>query len=304
MKAFHEVRNYKSDFMVWHNSYCDISFLAHWHREIEIIYVRSGAVTIHVTDYSFHAAEGDLIICDSGDIHYSDERSPGSCLDFVLFDTGIINSHYNYNYFTNPHITKKELEDWHLTEEWRRLLTLLDEELSERDSFYQDIVIAGICGFWYRLLRKMPKHTQKTIMQNRRLSLLTDLQSLLSFMEEHYNDGISLEDAAEIMNFSPSHFSKIFKQFIGVNFVKYLNIIRISQAATLLTTTDHTITDIAFQCGFNNVRSFNRVFKEITNYTPSEYLLMPDNKSRNFTYYRSDDDIFSLPEELPTTVVK
>ena len=39
MKAFHEVRNYTSDFMVWHKQYENISFIAHWHREIELIYV-------------------------------------------------------------------------------------------------------------------------------------------------------------------------------------------------------------------------------------------------------------------------
>ena len=43
MKAFHEVRSYDSDFMVWHSNYENIGFLAHWHKEIELIYVRSGS---------------------------------------------------------------------------------------------------------------------------------------------------------------------------------------------------------------------------------------------------------------------
>ncbi|MFQ9150244.1 MAG: hypothetical protein ACLR6B_00355 [Blautia sp.] len=43
MKAFHEVRNYRSDFMVWQCAYTNISFLAHWHQEIELIYLRSGS---------------------------------------------------------------------------------------------------------------------------------------------------------------------------------------------------------------------------------------------------------------------
>ena len=304
MKAFHEVRNYKSDFMVWHNSYRDISFLAHWHREIELIFIRSGSVKIHVTSFTINAKEGDLIVCDSGDIHYSDTRSEGSCLDFVLFDTSIISTHYQYNYFENPHIKKEELAVWGLTSEFTRLLNLLDEELSSRDNFYQDVVESELRGFWFRLLRNMPTQSAQTLMQNRRLSMLSDFQNLLSFMEDHYEDNITLEDAAEMMNFSPSHFSKMFKQLIGINFVKYLNIIRISQSAERLMTTDNKITDISFICGFNNVRTFNRVFKEVTGHTPSEYVSMPESKSYNFTYYRSSADILSLPEELPTTVVK
>lgn len=43
MKAFHEVRNYRSDFMVWQCAYTNISFLAHWHQEIELVYLRSGS---------------------------------------------------------------------------------------------------------------------------------------------------------------------------------------------------------------------------------------------------------------------
>ena len=38
MKAFHEVRNYDSDYMVWHSRYENVGFLAHWHKEIEMIY--------------------------------------------------------------------------------------------------------------------------------------------------------------------------------------------------------------------------------------------------------------------------
>ncbi len=304
MKAFHEIRNYKSDFMVWHNKYHDICFRAHWHKEIELIYVRQGSVSLHVTNFTISANAGDLIVCDSGDIHYCNARSDKSCLDFVLFDTGIINSHYHYHYFSNPHIKKEVLDAWDLAEEWHHLLYLLDEELSHRDRFYQDIVTASIRGFWYQLLRNLPTHTQKSIMMNRRLSVLSDFQSLLSFLEEHYSDTITIEDAAEMMNFSTSHFSKVFKMLIGTNFVKYLNAIRISQAVDLLMTTDKKITDISYMCGFNNVRTFNRVFKEITNKTPTDYLLLPENSSTNFTYYRSSSDIISLPEELPTTVIK
>lgn len=65
MRAFHEVRTYPEDFKVWCASYEDISFLSHWHNEIELIYVRSGQARICVTDHVFMAEAGDLIICDT-----------------------------------------------------------------------------------------------------------------------------------------------------------------------------------------------------------------------------------------------
>ena len=72
MKAFHEVRNYTTDLMVWHRAYENISFVAHWHREIELLYIKRGSIRMQVTNHAFTAREGDLVVCDSGEIHYSD----------------------------------------------------------------------------------------------------------------------------------------------------------------------------------------------------------------------------------------
>ncbi|MDO4284012.1 MAG: AraC family transcriptional regulator [Eubacteriales bacterium] len=300
MKAFHEVRNYPSDFMVWHERYRNISFIAHWHREIELIYVRSGTAQIHVTDASFNAQAGDLIVCDSGDIHFCDAHSEDSCFDFLLFDTAILSSHYQYSALEGRLFSRALLEDAALLPEWERLLGVLDAELAGRGAHYQEVVKSELRSFWYRLLRLSPSQSAVSVMQNRRRDMLADLQNLLTFLEDHCGDPISLTDAAEMMGFSPSHFSRLFKQLTGTGFVRYLNIIRISQAAEQLVTTDDRITDIALRCGFGNVRSFNRVFLEITGYTPSEYIKRPESRSYNFTYYRSSADLISLPEENPT----
>ena len=50
MQAFHEIRSYESDFMVWHSSYSNISFMAHWHEEIELMYVREGSLKVTVSN--------------------------------------------------------------------------------------------------------------------------------------------------------------------------------------------------------------------------------------------------------------
>lgn len=132
--------------------------------------------------------------------------------------------------------------------------------------------------------------------------MLVNFQTLLTYLEDHYDDNITLEDAAEIMGFSPSHFSRLFKQLTGTGFVRYLNLIRISQAAQLLTESDKKITDIAYLCGFSNIRTFNRAFLEITGYTPSAYIRQPESKSYNFTYYRSSDHLFTQPADNPTII--
>lgn len=304
MKAFHEVRNYTSDFMVWHKAYENISFIAHWHREIELIYIRSGSVKMQVTNHSFTANEGDLVICDTGDIHYSNSYTRGSCLDFLLFDTGLISNHYQYNYFAKPYLTAQELREYGLDKLFLEMEKMIDEELGSRNEYYQDIVRTALRNFWYHLLRVVPFDSEPGIMKSRRITMLNDFQNLLSYMEDHAGENISLEEAAAMMHFSPSHFSKVFKQLIGINFVKYLNIIRITQASELLVNTDSTITQIAYNCGFQNVRTFNRVFKEITGHTPTEYVAIPENQSTNFTYYKSSSNIMAYAEKDPLTIIK
>lgn len=303
MRAFHEVRNYSTDFMVWHKEYTNISFMAHWHREIELLYIKKGTIKMQVTSHSFTASEGDLVICDSGDIHYSNSYSKDSVLDFIIFDTGLIRKHYRYQHFSKPLLTAREMKDSGLDKLLLSLEQVIDEELSTTQEYYQDVVTAALQGFWFRLLRVMPVTPIPQQAQNRRISMLSDFQQLLSYLEDHASEVITLETAADMMHFSPSHFSKVFKQVIGVGFVKYLNAIRITQASEMLIHSDASITQIAYRCGFQNLRTFHRVFKEITGVTPMEYLSIPENHSRNFTYYKSNSNILSSAEKDPETII-
>ena len=303
MKAFHEVRNYASDFMVWHSNYTNISFLAHWHQEIELIYIRSGSAKISITDHSFTAHAGDLVICDSGDIHYSDSYDMDNSLDFIIFDTSIISSLYKNSGFLYPLVTKKQLEDFGLTDKLHKLIQTVSKELKEKKLYYQDIVKSTLCEFWFLIKRNLPKASdlQK---QSKRNIMLYDLQQLLSYLDEHYADNISLEFAASKMSFSESHFSKIFKKLTGINFVTYMNLIRIEQAASQLQNSNNKITTIALNCGFNNIRTFNRVFKEVTGYTPSQFSSLPDTDTYNLTYYKRKSTEQQFVENDSMTVIQ
>lgn len=286
MKAFHEVRSYESDFMVWYSSYVNISFLAHWHKEIELIYIRKGSAQISVNDEIFVAYAGDLVICDSGSIHYSDSYTMDNTLDFLVFDPNIVSSVYEIVDFVHPLIKKDTLLSLGIEDLLLKLLDDVKAELNNKSPFYQEIVSSNLKHFWYILKRKLPKNTDAMSKNSRRAVMLNDLQLLLSFIDEHYSGNITLEYAAKMMNFSPCHFSKVFKKLTGINFVTYLNMIRIEQSAALLKSSPDKITNIALSCGFNNVRTFNRVFKEITGFTPSQFLEAKDYEISSLTYLK------------------
>ena len=290
MKAFHEVRNYNSDLMVWYSGYENISFVAHWQKEIELVYVRSGEASFHVADHSFIAHAGDLVICESGQIHYSDSYTTKNLLDFLIFDTNVISSRYHNPHFKNPLVTAEELQNLGLTESLQRLFAHIPEELEKKQPYYKDIVTASIREFWFLLKRNLPR-AEKANDASRRNRMLEEFQELLDYIDKHYAEDLTLENASSMMHFSPSHFSKTFKKLMGMNYVTYVNMVRIEQAIQMLSTGQHRMIDIALECGFSNIRSFNRTFKEITGYTPTEFSSQVDPDVYKTTYYhrRSGD---------------
>ena len=282
MQAFHEVRKYDGDFMAWHSAYDNMSFWAHWHEEIELILVRSGTARINVTDHAFTAREGDLILCDSGDIHYSDSYQMENRLEFIVFDPHLISSHYQYTNFANPLIRAEDLKKAGLDKLVFALFDRIPAELREKKTFYKELVKSLLREFWYTV-RRFLQGSGAVETGGRRHYMLNNLQQLLNYIDENYSEPIALSQAAARMGFSDSHFSRFFKQYTGVNFVSYVQMIRVEQAINRLHDSAGRIVDIAYDCGFTNVRTFNRVFKQLTSHSPAEFCRQKDFAEYTFS---------------------
>ena len=85
------------------------------------------------------------------------------------------------------------------------------------------------------------------------------------------SEPISLSEVAQELGMSESRFSRFFRRSTGNSFTDFVNHVRINSACHLLMQTDHLITDICYQVGFNNVANFNRRFLEIKGMTPTEF---------------------------------
>ncbi len=96
--------------------------------------------------------------------------------------------------------------------------------------------------------------------------------NLLNFIDAHYADDLTLEQAADYIGFSKYHFSRLFKQHTHTTYHNYLCHKRIQAAQFLLTNdAELTITEIAFRVGFNNLATFCRCFTKYANCSPTEY---------------------------------
>jgi AraC-like DNA-binding protein len=87
-----------------------------------------------------------------------------------------------------------------------------------------------------------------------------------------------MADIATELGMSESRFSRFFKRSTGNSFTDFVNRVRINSACHLLMQTDHYVTDICYQVGFNNVANFNRRFLEIKGMTPTEFRRQSDHR--------------------------
>jgi AraC-like DNA-binding protein len=100
------------------------------------------------------------------------------------------------------------------------------------------------------------------------------LERVTTYIEKHCCDKLSLAQAAKITELTPSAFSRFFRKMTQKTFVSYRNGCRIREACRMLTETDLTITQIAFECGFDNLANFNRRFRAEKYMVPRAYRRM------------------------------
>ncbi|UPK67909.1 AraC family transcriptional regulator [Chitinophaga filiformis] len=96
---------------------------------------------------------------------------------------------------------------------------------------------------------------------------------IYNYIMHNYDQPITLEDAAKQAHMTPQAFCRFFKKHTLHTFVSFLNEVRINEACKKLTDGSYdNIATVAYTCGFNSITNFNRVFKTVTNKSPSEYM--------------------------------
>lgn len=147
-------------------------------------------------------------------------------------------------------------------------LKVVNRAETERSNFFQLQVYAKMYELFYELFAN--KHI-KIIDVESKSKKFRALNRVTRYIDEHYSEGVSLEEVADATGISRYYVSHLFKEMMGTTFVGYVNDLRLNRAAMLLVTTDRPIIEIASLSGFNNLSNFNRAFKMHFDKTPSAY---------------------------------
>lgn len=102
-------------------------------------------------------------------------------------------------------------------------------------------------------------------------SLNKSIQEVMDYVEDNFNEDISLKGIAEIVHLNASYLSSLFKEELNMTFSEYLTRRRIQEAKRLLMQTDLTINEIAEKVGYQTAKYFIKIFKQYENTTPNSY---------------------------------
>ena len=138
----------------------------------------------------------------------------------------------------------------------------------EKPDYFQLQVYSKMYGMFYELFSN---NYVKILDVEMRSKKFRALMRVTHYIDNHYSDGVSLEEVAEATGISRYYVSHLFKELMDNTFVGYVNELRLNHAAMLLVTTDSPIIEIASKSGFNNLSNFNRAFKMYFGKTPSAY---------------------------------
>jgi AraC-like DNA-binding protein len=270
MQIWHEMRIYDSGFPIFVDRAQDLEFLAHWHPDIEIFMVRSGSLFASVNQERRLLEEGDVMVCGSRDIHYFERSHSHSDSILLIFKPEIIG--HTMLWPVGRRLARNfvsQAEDFRLARELQRLMIGVHAEMTEKKkggSLIAKGMVLEICGL---VERSLAVDIDDKTAQPPTFPALERMQRAFEYIYDHSAYPISLVDAANAASLSPSYFSRVFAMTAGSNFKTFLNMVRIEKADVLISSTDTTLADIALECGFESVRTFNRAYRALRGAAPS-----------------------------------
>lgn len=266
-----------------------LSVPLHWHQEMEIIYIKKGCGTVSVDLSSATVNEGDIILVAPGQLHgISQYENARLEYENILFDLTMLVSKSNdsslgffaplqHSNILSKNIYTPQDEKYPAI---ARCLDQADEVCKTFPHAYQLAIKSCLYALFYEIFTSQKEAATSKV----QLASLEKLKLILKYVENHFQEKITIHQIAGFCDYSPSHFMKYFKNAMGMSFITYLNDYRLTMAARLLLASDSTILSVSQEVGFENLSHFNRSFKKKFAQTPGAYRAAAENIQPRLTH--------------------
>ena len=246
-------------------------FDQHTHSAIEIILPHRGVSVYHLPKETYSVNAGEVLIIPSGQSHaLTENRDTQRYL--LLFEPNPLMSLRDIPSISPLMQQPLYLHDnSELQDQVNDLLMQLVNCYFQREPMWNTQCYSYLLQMYALLGRHYLQATAPQQYAGRRSIDPAIMNSAVTYINEHYMDDISLEQVAVFAGFSKYYFSRVFKQFSGMSFLDFLTNKRLNVASDLLVRTNQSIREIAASSGFGSMATFNRVFRERKNCTPTQY---------------------------------
>ncbi len=258
-----------SELSAWPNYSAD----SHWHDELEFISILSGYMDYNVNGEIIRLNAGQGIIVNSRQLHFGFSKEEKECrfICILLHPLILCSSQHIDREFVSPILNDDSIPYILLDEknEWQgQILDDLSEMCDNKEKSTAPLLVQSLFSHIWLLITENTVKLKHTKTKDRNLSVLKDM---LIFVQKNYADKIALQDIAKSGNVSKSTCLMIFKKYLQDTPTNYLICYRLKKATNLLKETDLSISEIAFEVGFQSASYFTETFKKNYGCSPSEY---------------------------------
>lgn len=250
----------------------------HFHSEMEIIYFKEGGVIYEVDYIPYRVEKETIIMIPQNSVHsgvvfnFSKHKNIVYIFDFSILESPVHD--FCSNRFILP-IKNKEVKIPYIIEKdnsffdiFKNILLKIFELNHGKKIAYELEIKSQLMQFFSELYKNdlIQSTIQKKINASNK-----NMNKVFDYIHKNFEKDISRKDLIKISNISDSHFTRVFKNVTGSTFSDYLNTYRVIKSAHLLINSDFSITDIAYDCGFQETSYFDRVFNKKMKVSPGKY---------------------------------
>lgn len=246
------------------------------HNEVVLALVKTGSMTLEIATTAVSLHQGDIYFI-SPNQKYKVSNYRGATVDVILLNlsnpASVTQEYISQSLIRGlttgncTHFAKLSSDNPCYRQIFDAFITVVQSE-TDKQEFFQLLVHGKMYEIFYLLFANKLIEIFDVETQGKKYRAL---RRITEYINENFCDNISLDTIAQTTGLSRYYVSHLFKELMNTTFVNYVNELRLTRAAMLLTTTDTPIIEIAGMSGFNNISNFNRAFKMYYDTTPSKY---------------------------------
>lgn len=245
-----------------------LNLYTHYHRELEILCIRSGRGTAYIDDECYGVEEGDILFINSGQLHgiVGDDEEKSGFVAVVFAPEFFGELDAVAGKYVIPVLNKSVHIPTYIKGN-KELIGYMSQLYEKKGDIFCELKIKSIMfKVWELLISKGEKNRGNIKDIN-----FEEIKIIIDYIKNNYQKNITLSQMAELIHVSRAYFCRKFTKIAGISPVEYLIRVRIENSCIMLKNTDMRIGDIAMECGFSGFSYYSEVFKRVMGCTPREY---------------------------------